>query len=107
MMTSCALHALALVLVMLIPAGALIHSEPPRPQVDVVFHRPAPIEVPVPLPKAESAAGPRMGGHPPPPAPKPKPDLPEGPVGPGKPNLPQGPEEGPGADALRQQRVAK
>jgi hypothetical protein len=103
MMTSCALHALALVLVMLIPAGALIRSEPPKPQVDVVFHRPVPIQVPVSLPKAESAAGPRMGGHPPPPAPKPKPDLPEGPVGPGKPDLPQGP----GAEALRQQRVAK
>src|SRR5438093_9322515 len=79
MMMSCALHALALVLVTLIPAGALIHSEPPKPQVDVVFHRPAPIEVPVSLPKAESAAGPRMGGHPPPPAPRPKPALPPGP----------------------------
>lgn len=106
MMTSCALHALALVLVMLIPAGAMISSEaPPKKQLDVVFHRPAPIPVPVSLPKTE--AGPRMGGHPPPPAPKPKPDLPEGPVGPGKPDLPQGPQEGPNAEALRQQRVGK
>ncbi len=102
MMTSCALHALALLLVMLIPAEALIHSETPRPQVDVVFHRPAPIAIPAPLPKAEIPAGPRMGGNPPPPAPKPKPDLPEGPVGPGKPDLPPGPEV---AEALRQQRV--
>jgi hypothetical protein len=106
MMTSCALHALALVLVMLIPAGALIHSEAPKPQIDVVFHRPAPVPIPAPLPKAEVPAGPRMGGHPPPPAPKPKPDLPEGPVGPGKPDLPQGPAEGPNPEALRQQRVA-
>ena len=78
------LHGLALIVVLLLPAGALVHIAPPEKEVDVVFHRPAPIESPVPPPpKRGAAAGPRMGG--PPPAPKPKPAAPPGPLGPGKP----------------------
>jgi len=86
LVTSFGLHGLALVVLLLVPAGALIHITPPEKQVDVVFHRPAPIAIPVPPPARAAAAGPRLGG--PPPAPKPKPAAPPGPLGPGKPALP-------------------
>ena len=90
LVTSFGLHGLALIVLLLVPAGALVHIAPPEKQVDVVFHRPAPIAIPVPPPPARAAAaGPRLGG--PPPAPKPKPAAPPGPLGPGKPALP--PEE--------------
>src|SRR3989454_6209634 len=90
LVTSFGLHGLALIVLLLVPAGALVHIAPPEKQVDVVFHRPAPIAVPVPPPPARAAAaGPRLGG--PPPAPKPKPAAPPGPLGPGKPAWP--PEE--------------
>ncbi len=85
------LHGLALIVVLLLPAGALVHIAPPEKQVDVVFHHAPPIQIPVPPPPTRRAAapGPRLGG--PPPAPKPKPAAPPGPLGPGKPALP--PEE--------------
>ena len=83
------LHGLALIVVLLLPAGALVHIAPQEKEVDVVFHRPAPMEPVPPPPTRGAAAGPRLGG--PPPAPKPKPAKPPGPLGPGKPELP--PEE--------------
>src|SRR2546422_4831609 len=92
LVTSFGLHGLALIVLLLVPAGALVHIAPPEKQVDVVFHRPAPIAVPVPPPPARAAAaGPRLGGLPP--APKPKPAAPPGPLGPGKPELPASSEE--------------
>jgi hypothetical protein len=93
LVTSFGLHGLALIVVLLLPAGALVHIEHPEKQVDVVFHRAPPIEIPVPPPPTRrAAAGPRLGG--PPPAPKSKPAAPPGPLGPGKPELPPGPKVG-------------
>src|SRR5437867_9442582 len=92
LVTSFGLHGLALIVLLLVPAGALIHIAPPEKQVDVVFHRPSPIAIPVPPPARAAAAGPRLGG--PPPAPKPKPAAPPGPLGQGKPELPSGPKVG-------------
>ena len=94
LVTSFGLHGLALIVLLLVPAGALVHIAPPEKQVDVVFHRPAPIAIPVPPPPARAAAaGPRLGG--PAPAPKPKPAAPPGPLGPGKPALPPEEAQGP------------
>ena len=93
LVTSFGLHGLALIVLLLVPAGALVRIAPPEKEVNVVFHRPAPIESPVPPPsKRGAAAGPRLGG--PPPAPKPKPTAQPGPLGPGKPDLPPGPKVG-------------
>jgi len=94
LVTSFGLHGLALIVLLLLPAGALVRIASPEKQVDVVFHRPPPIEIPVPPPptRRAAAAGPRLGG--PPPAPKPKPAAPPGPLGPGKPELPPGPKVG-------------
>src|SRR5207245_4533648 len=91
LVTSFGLHGLALIVVLLLPAGALVRIAPPEKQVDVVFHRAPPIEIPVPPPptRGAAAAGPRLGG--PPPAPKSKPAAPPGP---GKPELPPGPKVG-------------
>src|SRR5712692_1852897 len=94
LVTSFGLHGLALIVLLLLPAGALVRIAAPEKQVDVVFHRPPPIEIPVPPPptRRAAAAGPRLGG--PPPAPKPNPAAPPGPLGPGKPELPPGPKVG-------------
>src|SRR5436309_6559857 len=92
LVTSFGLHGLALVVLLLVPAGALVHIAPSQKEVDVVFHRPAPNAIPVPPPPARGAAAtPRLGG--PPPAPKPKPAAPPGPLGPGKPELPPSSKE--------------
>jgi hypothetical protein len=93
LVTSFGLHGLALAVVLLLPAGALVHITPPEKEVDVVFHRPSPIEIPAPPPPTRGApAAPRRGG--PPPAPKPKPAAPPGALGPGKPELSPGPKVG-------------
>ncbi len=110
LLTSFALHVAALILLLLIPAAAL-SGAPPKKQIDVVFHRPPPIEIPVavnriPLPEAGAAAGPPLGSKLAP-APKPKPEAPEGPEGPGKPDLQQGPGDGAPAPETPQQRVGK
>jgi hypothetical protein len=91
LVTSFGLHGLALIILLLIPAGALVHIAPQEKEVDVVFHRPALPEHVPPPPARAAAAGPRLGG--PPPAPKPKPHAPPGPLAPRKPELPPGPEE--------------
>src|SRR5262245_39959152 len=94
MMTSVTFHAVALIALLLIPAGALGRSIRPK-RVDVVFYRPRPlIEVPThtvrpPLPGGAPGAGPRPGPLAPP---KPRPNAPAGPLAPGNPELPPGPD---------------
>ncbi len=97
MLKSLALHVLVLVLLMLVPAEALLHTEAPNREIDIVFYHPPEIPVPTaavphPLPRGTNAAGAPPGGAPAP-ALKPRPNAPEGPDGPGKPELPPGPEE--------------
>ncbi|HET9942225.1 MAG TPA: AgmX/PglI C-terminal domain-containing protein [Terriglobia bacterium] len=97
MLTSLAVHIAVLVLLMLVPAQVLLHSEPPDRDLDIVFYRPpevkiAPSNAVVPaVPKGPAAAGLPAGA--PAPAVRPRPDLPPGPEGPGNPELPAGPGE--------------
>src|SRR5262245_23758090 len=101
MLTSLALHSLALALLLTIPAEALRRSERPK-ELDMVFYRPRPIEAPaIPLPRGNEA-GPKPGG--PPPGPKPKPAPPKGP---GKPELPPGPKEAVPVEETARQRVGR
>lgn len=99
--TSLALHALVLLLLMLVPASLLLRSTPTKKkEVDIVFYRPPDIPVParaVPLsaPRGTNAVPPGA----PAPALKPRVNAPEGPEGPGKPELPSGPHEGFSAEA--------
>ena len=97
MLTSLALHALVLALLMLIPVQMLLRSEPPNQELDIVFYRPPeiavkPRAVPVPTPRRTSEAGSPPGA--PAPALKPRPNAPAGPDLPGKAELPPGPEVG-------------
>jgi hypothetical protein len=110
MLTSLALHVLVLVLLLLVPAQALLRRPRPKKQLDIVFYRPPEIKVParaVPLspPRGTTAAGSPPGA--PAPALKPRPNAPEGPDGPGKPELPPGPEEGFRVEAQPQPKVGK
>ena len=96
MVTSFVVHAVALVLLLLVPAQAWSRSMQRKKPVDIVFHRPPQIPIPARampprLPLGPSAGGSRPGL--PAPAQKPKPNAPPGPDGPGKPDLPPGPEE--------------
>src|SRR5437867_2928005 len=96
MLTSFVVHAVALVLLLLVPAEAWSRSAQRKKPVDIVFHRPPQVPIPAPairprLPRGPSAAGSRPGL--PAPAQKPKPNAPPGPDGPGKPDLPPGPVE--------------
>jgi hypothetical protein len=106
MLTSFVFHAVALAVLLLVPAEAWRQSVAPKPQVDIVFHRPAPVEIPVPanpLPpqREKTPAGPRPAAA----LPKPKPDALPSPEGPGKPELPEGPKEGPPLQAQIQEKV--
>jgi hypothetical protein len=99
MLTSFTYHALALVVVLLVPAQSL-RARGPRPQraLDVVFYRPPQVAVParVILPPAAlggTAARPLPGVARPAPRP-PEAKLP-GPEGPGNPEFAKGPDEGP------------
>jgi hypothetical protein len=107
MRASVALHAAALVLVLLVPVEALSRNSRSRKELDVVFYRPPRIEVaarPVlpPLGREATGARPLPGvARPAPRAPQPAP------VDPGKPDFPAGPEEGlPVVEAPPQQKVA-
>ena len=67
MLTSFVFHAVALAVLLLVPAEAWRQSVAPKPQVDIVFHRPAPVQIPVPanpLPpqREKTPAGPRPAG---------------------------------------------
>ncbi len=99
MLTSLVLHVLVLAVLMLVlvPAQALLRSAPPNTQVDIVFYRPPEIAVPAPAAPLPQPRGTTPAGSPPgspAPALKPRANAPEGPEGPGKPELPTGPEEG-------------
>src|SRR5262245_735083 len=89
MLTSCALHVCALILLMLFPARALSRVQPAKP-VDMVFYKPK-VEIPAPpIPAPEGRPGPEHVQRPAaPPVPKP---IPAAPPGPGKPEQPPGPE---------------
>src|SRR5881628_2334461 len=112
LLTSFALHALVLAVPLLVPAEVLSRSivrQKPK-QLDIVFHRPAPVPapaVPPPLPK-QGAAAPRKGVEGPVPKvipPKPKEAAPGDP---GDPGLPPGPEKGaPAAEAPPEPKVGK
>jgi hypothetical protein len=100
MVKSFVLHILVLALLMLVPAKALLRSDPNKKDkdtdVEIVFHRSPLIEVPaaappLPLPKGTAAVGLPPGA--PAPAAHPKPNAPDGPDAPGKPDLPPGPVE--------------
>jgi len=99
MLTSFTYHALALVIVLLVPAQSL-RARVPRPQraLDVVFYRPPQTPVPArvilpPATQGGTAARPLPGVARPAPRP-PEAKLP-GPEGPGKPEFAKGPDEGP------------
>jgi hypothetical protein len=112
MLTSLVLHGLALAIALLVPTEALRHTEPPKKEIDLVFHRPKPIEIPaaaVPAPIREANAarpGPKRVTTPAPIVPPaPKPSAPEGP---GQPDLPKGPEENQVVtEAKRKENVGK
>ena len=96
MLTSLAIHVLALTLVLLVPAEALSRSPSPKKEVDVVFHRPPRIEVPAPAaprPPSREATAARL---PPSPVVPPKPSPPA----PGEPGRPAAV-----AEAQQRQRV--
>jgi hypothetical protein len=95
MRTSVVVHAIALAVLLLVPAEALRARTPQRRELDVVFHRPPPIEAPVPavqLPRGTNAPRPLPGGERP--APRAPEAQPPAPGDLGKTNLPPGPEEG-------------
>src|SRR5215831_1760207 len=80
MLTSVTIHVLAMAVLLLVPAEALRQSERPRAQVDIVFHRPAPVAIPAPpgppAPRGGTPAGPKPEHQRPAP---PKPAAPPGP----------------------------
>jgi outer membrane biosynthesis protein TonB len=88
LLTSTALHVLALALLMLVPAEALLHSAPPK-ELNVVLYRPRPplpvVPAPAvpPPPQKEPAGGGPKQKPPEPSAPVPKPAAPPGPQAPG------------------------
>ena len=88
--TSVALHGLALLLLLLIPVKALSRTPPPK-QLDVVFHRPKPVEIPIPAPPQAAPKGPEKGAHPV--APEPPKNPAPAPLAPGPVDLPPGPPE--------------
>ncbi len=99
MLTSVVLHifVLAVLMLVLVPAQAVLRSAPRDKQLDIVFYRPPEVPVPAPAVPLAQPRGTAEGGSPPgspAPALKPRPNAPLGPDGPGKPELPPGPEEG-------------
>ena len=101
MAKSMAIHVFVLAVVMIIPAQALFHSEPPNKELDIVFYRPPEIAVNSravpPIPRGASASGTPPGA--PAPALKPKPNAAAGPDLAGKAELPPGPEMGAAVEA--------
>ena len=108
MLKSLAVHVVALILLMLVPAQVLLRSAPRKTQLDIVFYRPPEVKIPVAAIPPVAVREAREGGAPmgsPAPAAKPRPEAPEGPDGRGKPDLPPGPENGPRVDAQPQPKV--
>jgi hypothetical protein len=99
MLTSIAIHAVALTFAIVLGAQTLLRSEPTKKdrELDIVFYRPPAIALPTPagpLPRGTVEAGAPPGA--PAPAVKPKPNAPPGPDKPGRVELPPtpSPEEG-------------
>ena len=97
MAKSLVIHVFVLAVLLVIPAQALFHSQPPNKELDIVFYRPPEIAVNAravsrPMPRGTSEAGSPPGA--PAPALKPKPNAPAGPDLVGKAELPPGPEVG-------------
>jgi hypothetical protein len=112
MVTSLAVHAVVLALLMLVGAQTLLRSAPTSKEreLDIVFYRPAAVAVAAPavqppLPRSTTPAGVPPGA--PAPALKPKPNAPPGPDKPGKPELPPGPEVGFKAEAQPEPRAGR
>ena len=110
MMKSFGLHVLVALLLLLVPAQVLVHSEPPKEtekEVEIVFYRSP--QIPIPRPSAPVSPLPKLAAGLPPGAPaparNPRPDRPPGPDGPGKPELPPGPVEGPTVDVPPQPKA--
>src|SRR5262249_26539045 len=111
MLQSLVLHVLVLILLMLVPAGALLRSAPPQKELDIVFYRPSTIPIPPraappPIPRTTIARLPPGPGAPPPAA-KPSPTAPPGPDRPGSPELPPGPVESIPADPQPQPKAGR
>ena len=98
MLTSLAIHAVALTVVVVLGAQTLLPSEATKKDraLDIVFYHPPAIPLPTPVafaPRETSGGGAPPGA--PAPAVKPKPNAPPGPDKPGRVELPPtGPEEG-------------
>ena len=98
MLTSLAIHAVALTIVIVLGAQTLLRSEPTKKdrELDIVFYRPPTLPLPTPValaPRATAGGGAPPGA--PAPAVKPKPNAAPGPDKPGRVELPPtGPEEG-------------
>src|SRR2546425_9911628 len=112
MLTSLAIHAVVLAVLMLLAAQTLLRSAPTKKEreLDIVFYRPPAIAVPAPavppsLPAGTTAPGAPKGA--PAPAVKPKPNAPAGPDKPGKPELPPGPDAGFKVEAQPEPKIGK
>ena len=97
MMTSLAIHTIAVLLMLFVASQTVLRSAPPEKPVDIVFYRPPEVAIPVPavklaMPRTAYPDAPGLGA--PAPAAHPRANAPAGPDGPGKPDLPSGPEEG-------------
>jgi hypothetical protein len=111
MLTSLAVHALVLALLMLVGAQMLLRSAPTKKEreLDIVFYHPPAIAVRAPAvppspPPRVTAAAPKGA---PEPAVKPKPDAPAGPDKPVKPELPTGPVDGVKVEAQPEPKAGK
>jgi hypothetical protein len=111
MLTSLALHAVALTFVIVLGAQTLLPSESTKKdrELDIVFYRPP--TIPIHMTAALAPRGTTGGGAPPgapAPALKPKPNAPPGPDKPGKVELPPtGPEEGYKAEPQPEPKAGK
>jgi hypothetical protein len=111
MLTSLAIHAVALTLVIVLGAQTFLQSEPTKKdrELDIVFYRPPARTLPTPT-VPSMARGITPSGAPPgapAPAAKPKPNAPPGPDKPGRPELPPGPEEGYKVEPQPEPKVGK
>src|SRR6516164_7919701 len=90
MLTSLAVHVPVVLILILLPAQALLKSAPPKKEIDIVFYRPPEVKLPprtaaMPLPKATIAVAAGAPAGAPAPALKPNPNARPGPDGIGRP----------------------
>ena len=103
MLTSLAIHAFVLALLLLVPAKMLLPSKPPEKELDVVFYRAPKIEVAAPVVPLSPAREKTASAGAPAPALNPKPNAALGPNNPATPDLPPGPT----AAELQQQKIGR